>query len=74
MDDDHTTLSAPWDVYNCSNTEKNPFQLNVPIFKPVEGDFSDSFFLGYSSESHLIAGCHFSVGFDVNEFFGSLSE
>ena len=73
MDDDHTTLSTPWSVYNCTNTEKNPFQLNVPLFKPTQGDLSNnSFLIGFSSEAHVIVGCHFTVGWDLGEFYNDI--
>lgn len=72
--DGHTTSSAPWEVYNCPHTVKNPFQLSIPLIKPLEGELSDGLFIGASVEAHIGLGGHFTIGWDANEFWRLLSE
>jgi hypothetical protein len=66
--DEHTTLSAPFDVYNCANTIKNPLQFTFPIVKPIEGNLSSDLFIGINAEAHLGVGGHLIIGWDVSEF------
>ena len=72
--DDHTTLSAPWEVYNCPKTIKDPLQFSFPIAKSVEGNLSQNLFIGISLEAHLGVGGHFTIGWDINEFWRILTE
>lgn len=72
--DEHTTMSAPWDVYNCPQTIKDPFQLSFPVVKPIEGNLSQNLFIGINAEVHIGIGGHFTIGWDANEFWRILTE
>ncbi len=67
--DEHDTSSAPWNIYSCPKTKKDPIQVAIPFVKPIEGDLSnDELFIGISSELHLGVGGHFKLGIDINQF------
>ena len=72
--DEHTTMSAPWEVYNCPKTVKDPLQFSFPIAKPIEGNLSQGLFIGISAEAHIGVGGHFTIGWDATEFWRILTE
>ncbi len=72
--DEHTTMSAPWEVYNCPKTVKDPLQFSFPIVKPIEGNLSQGLFIGISAEAHIGVGGHFTIGWDATEFWRILTE
>ncbi len=72
--DEHTTMSAPWAVYNCPKTVKDPLQFSFPIVKPIEGNLSQGLFIGISAEAHIGVGGHFTIGWDATEFWRILTE
>ena len=72
--DEHTSSAAPWDVYNCPKTVKDPIQVSIPIVKPIEGTLSDSVFVGINMGAHLGIGGHFIFGWDLKEFWRILRE
>lgn len=72
--DGHDTTSAPWEVYNCPQTLKDPLQFSFPLLKPIEGTLSDSLFIGISIEGHVGVGGHITIGWDLNEFWRILTE
>ena len=72
--DEHTTLSSPWEIFNCPKTLKDNFQFSIPIVKSVEGDFSDEIFMGLNIQTHLGIGGHFTMGWDLNEFLKIVME
>jgi len=72
--DEHTTLSAPWNVYSCPQTIKDPLQFSFPIIKPIEGNLSQDLFVGISVEAHLGVGGHVTIGWDAKEFWRILTE
>lgn len=72
--DEHTTMSAPWEVYNCLKTVKDPLQFSFPIVKPIEGNLSQGLFIGISAEAHTVVWGHFTIGWDATEFWRILTE
>ena len=72
--DEHTTMSAPWEVYNCPKTVKDPFQFSFPLVNPVEGNLSQDLFIGIGAEIHIGIGGHFTIGWDANEFWRILTD
>ena len=72
--DEHTTMSAPWEVYNCPKTVKDPLPFSSPITKPFEGNLSPGLFIGISAEAHIGLGGHFTIGWDATEFWQILTE
>ena len=71
---EHTTGSTPWEVYACSQTQKTPFQFNLPLVKQIEGDFSDDMFIGIGGEAHFLFGGHYQIGWDLRTFIDELFE
>ena len=72
--DEHVSTSAPWSVYQCPKTMKDPFQASFPIVDPIQGDLSDGMFIGVSSSFHLGIGGHFTIGWDADVFWEELTE
>ena len=72
--DEHTTMSAPREVYNCPKTVKDPLQFSFLIVKPIEGNLSQGLFIGISAEAHIGVGGHFTIGWDATEFWRILTE
>lgn len=58
--DEHTTMSAPWDVYDCPKT--------------IKEDLSPKIFIGISAEIHIVFGGHITIGWDGNEFWRILTK
>ena len=68
--DEHTTRSAPWDVYNCPKTIKDPFKFEIGLKETNISD--DGFILGTSGSRHTLVGGHYVVGFDLVGFLKRL--
>ena len=71
--DEHTTESAPWEVYACPKTTKDPFKFDVSLFEKIEGGLNEPLFIGISGSKHVGLGGHYMIGWDANEFWRVLT-
>ncbi len=69
---EHNAWSNPVSVATCEHADKTPMSVTVPIKGSLNADASEDVVIGFSSAKHIGVGYHYSIGFNVSQFFREL--
>ena len=71
---EHDAWSNPFSVATCEHADKTPMSFSVPIKGSIGADVSEDVVLGISGATHIGVGYHYSVGFNLSQFWRELWE
>ena len=71
---EHHAWSNPFSVATCEHADKTPMSVTAPIKGSITADVSEDIVLGISSATHIGVGYHYSVGFNISQFWREVWE
>ena len=73
---EHHAWSNPFSVATCEHADKTPMIVTLPIEEAgsVNTDVSEDIVISISGATHIGIGYHYSVGFNLSQFWGEVWE